>query len=493
MNTAGYSNRRAKRSPWLCRLFCLWLLLCLSGTVWAQGDPAPMFAAADKIRARAEAVTAPLLSPEAFAEAEKLYADARRDAEAGRKPERVNERLDRSMAAFRLAETQAQAAAAFFSVTLASRNAASEAIAERLAERQWNDAEDRFRAAIKAHERGKLEPAQRDGVVATELYRTAELEAIRNLILSTARGTLADIRRNKLDKWVPTTLDRAEQLVQRADALIVADRSALDEPKALAAQAEAEARRALTIGELARRVDRDEASVEELVLRWQGVLENVAAAADVAAGPAAVPEDTALAIIEVLETVPGLRSDLADRDALVIDLEATIRELDQELGGAAADRTRLIRRLEEQERIREQFAQVENLFSPDEAVVLREGSNLIIRLVGMNFASNSAELSETGNELLDKVRTAIDVFPQCDLHVEGHTDSQGNAQRNMALSEQRALAVKTHMIDQLLIPAFRIEATGFGDTRPIASNRTAEGRARNRRIDLMIVPNAASF
>ena len=61
------------------------------------------------------------------------------------------------------------------------------------------------------------------------------------------------------------------------------------------------------------------------------------------------------------------------------------------------------------------------------------------------------------------------------------------------LSEQRAQAVKTYMTDVMYLPGFRIKASGYGDTRPIANNKTADGRASNRRIDLIITPNPESM
>ncbi len=100
-----------------------------------------------------------------------------------------------------------------------------------------------------------------------------------------------------------------------------------------------------------------------------------------------------------------------------------------------------------------------------------------------------AEIDASFAPLMAKVDTAIGIFPQCRLTVEGHTDAQGNANRNLTLSEERAQKVKSYMIDVMRIPGFRIDAAGYGDTRPIASNKTDEGRARNRRIDLIIVPN----
>jgi OmpA-OmpF porin, OOP family len=86
------------------------------------------------------------------------------------------------------------------------------------------------------------------------------------------------------------------------------------------------------------------------------------------------------------------------------------------------------------------------------------------------------------------VRQAATVFPQSQIVIEGHTDSYGGDETNMTLSRQRAEAVSQYLSSQFGIPAFRITAIGYGETRPIANNETAQGRARNRRIDVRIEP-----
>jgi len=188
-----------------------------------------------------------------------------------------------------------------------------------------------------------------------------------------------------------------------------------------------------------------------------------------------------------------LRATVAEQNVQILGLEDEIRELDSRLGGAAEDRDALIRKVERQARIREQFGQVKDTFEPDEAIVLRDGDKLIIRLVGLNFASNSANLDPSSAPLMAKVEAAIAVFPQCTLTVEGHTDSIGKVERNQTLSEDRATSVMNYMTGTLRIPSFRIAAVGYGDSRPVASNRTDEGRAQNRRIDLIITPRPDSL
>jgi len=189
-----------------------------------------------------------------------------------------------------------------------------------------------------------------------------------------------------------------------------------------------------------------------------------------------------------LERLPRLEDELAERSRQVAGLEEEIRELDARLGGANAERRDLVRQLEADARVREQFDVVQTLFTPQDADVLRDGDRLIVRLVGLSFASNSAVLDEDDQALLERLETAIEIFPRSEIVIEGHTDSSGTPQRNQSLSQERAQAVATYLVDTSGIQAFRVQATGFGDSRPIATNRTGEGRAQNRRIDVVIVP-----
>lgn len=75
--------------------------------------------------------------------------------------------------------------------------------------------------------------------------------------------------------------------------------------------------------------------------------------------------------------------------------------------------------------------------------------------------------------------------PDLRLRIEGHTDNVGNSGFNQTLSEKRAAAVKAFLEKEYGIKGDRLEAQGFGDTRPVASNDTPEGRQSNRRVELV--------
>ena len=83
--------------------------------------------------------------------------------------------------------------------------------------------------------------------------------------------------------------------------------------------------------------------------------------------------------------------------------------------------------------------------------------------------------------ILDEVASVMAEYPNLKVRVEGHTDSQGNDQRNQELSQTRADAVMAYLIEKGVSPT-RLSAVGFGESAPVADNGTREGRAQNRRV-----------
>ena len=88
---------------------------------------------------------------------------------------------------------------------------------------------------------------------------------------------------------------------------------------------------------------------------------------------------------------------------------------------------------------------------------------------------------------MNKIVQGINTFRAAKIEVGGHTDSTGSNEINLGLSEQRAKSVAQFLTDVGHIPADKIVAEGFGAERPVATNATPEGRAENRRIEVVIV------
>jgi outer membrane protein OmpA-like peptidoglycan-associated protein len=133
--------------------------------------------------------------------------------------------------------------------------------------------------------------------------------------------------------------------------------------------------------------------------------------------------------------------------------------------------------------------QISSLTRQLENLQLRETeSGVVVTLGDVLFASGQAELVEGGRASLEEVVDLLQTEPDKQIRVEGHTDSLGDAAANMLLSEQRALSVRESLIALGVNPE-RISAVGMGEDFPIASNDDEEGRARNRRVDVILLDN----
>jgi OmpA-OmpF porin, OOP family len=105
----------------------------------------------------------------------------------------------------------------------------------------------------------------------------------------------------------------------------------------------------------------------------------------------------------------------------------------------------------------------------------------------VQFETDSAVLLDRSKLLLDEVATVINEHPEIKrLVIEGHTDSAASHQHNMKLSEQRTDSVKKYLIEKG-VDAKKLKTKAFGETKPIADNKTEEGRAQNRRVDFRVV------
>jgi len=107
-----------------------------------------------------------------------------------------------------------------------------------------------------------------------------------------------------------------------------------------------------------------------------------------------------------------------------------------------------------------------------------------VAVYGIEFDTGKATLKPESEKVLAQVLTLLNAQPDWKMKIEGHTDSTGTKVGNQKLSQQRAAAVVAWLVKNGIAPA-RLIAAGLGDTKPIADNTTEEGRARNRRVELV--------
>jgi OOP family OmpA-OmpF porin len=109
-----------------------------------------------------------------------------------------------------------------------------------------------------------------------------------------------------------------------------------------------------------------------------------------------------------------------------------------------------------------------------------------IRLNNVFFVQGKAELKVESYSELNRVVEILTDNPKMEIEIQGHTSNEGDPQKNLELSEQRALAVKTYLVSQGIVTS-RVKTKGFGQTKPIASNATEETRKLNRRVEFIIL------
>ncbi len=133
--------------------------------------------------------------------------------------------------------------------------------------------------------------------------------------------------------------------------------------------------------------------------------------------------------------------------------------------------------------------QISSLTRQLENLQLRETeSGVVVTLGDVLFASGQAQLVEGGRASLEEVVDLLQTEPDKKIRVEGHTDSLGDAAANLLLSEQRAQSVLEALVS-MGVASDRISALGMGEDFPIASNDDEDGRARNRRVDVILLDN----
>ncbi len=473
------------------------LLLCgwhmAAGSARAQEDlRATLFKDADDFLASARKVAADVLAPKNFSKAMKYYQEAERDLKKGKNLDDIRKKLNAAVSYFNKAIEASKLAEVTFRSTLKARNDALKAKAPQYASESWQRAEEKFREAATELEDGDVNAAKRKAGDAETVYRQAELEAIKASYLTDTWQLLEEAKKLDVEEVAPKTLQRARELVKQAEKELNENRYDTDVARDLAQQAKYEAQHAIYLAKTVREMKKNKYSYEDLMLVAEQPLREIAAALDINAkfhqGFSRVTDQVQDAIAQLQDSLNQLNQELTANREQIAALKDRVKELEDKLGGIAQERSALVERMEALARIREQFNKVERLFERNEAVVLRQGNDVIIRLFGLNFAPGKAVIEPRYFSLLTKVQEAIRTFPNATVTIEGHTDSHGSDAVNLRLSQQRAEAVKAYLLANMGLDPSRIDAVGFGESRPIASNETPEGRAKNRRIDIVIHP-----
>jgi outer membrane protein OmpA-like peptidoglycan-associated protein len=123
------------------------------------------------------------------------------------------------------------------------------------------------------------------------------------------------------------------------------------------------------------------------------------------------------------------------------------------------------------------------------AKVERVGEGIVVEFSEkILFGFDKSDLSASAEGNLDKLVSVLKEYPDTNIEIQGHTDSKGADAYNMGLSERRASAVSTYLRNRG-VSSSRVTTKGYGETAPVASNDTEDGRAQNRRVNFLITAN----
>jgi outer membrane protein OmpA-like peptidoglycan-associated protein len=440
-----------------------------------------------------QAVTsrAELLSPRHFQEASQAWAEAQ--ADSARKPsaERTNLKLVHAQQYFGQAIENARQVAVEFGEALAAYDSAQINKASESAPKSWEKGAALFSKMINLNEAGNVSQARQEFNATLMSLRQAELEAIQANLLGPARGTLEQAAKHKAEALAPISYKIAVSTIKQTEDSIAADRYNTNANKRLASEAAYSARHALYLAQRITELKKKE-DWENPILEFEGTVNEFSQALELRAqfdqglDPPVETLRTKLRIL--LEDRNRLQTRTVRQDSIIGLLEAETAKLSSQSGQYASELDSKRQELDRKKRFEDKFSRISALFKPGEGAVLQQGDRVVIRLMGLQFSSGKVELKKVNADLMNRVQQALAEFPERNIEVQGHTDSQGEEGANLELSQKRAQAVVNYLIEKMNIPDSRISALGLGETVPLVSNETAAGRAINRRIEIVLKP-----
>ncbi|MGB9835466.1 MAG: OmpA family protein [Candidatus Saccharicenans sp.] len=204
---------------------------------------------------------------------------------------------------------------------------------------------------------------------------------------------------------------------------------------------------------------------------------------------AALEQRAAQAETEAQQLARQLEEIKAERASLAKEMEELARQtraLAEERDALAAERDRLASEREQIRQERDELASKLKSALSTVAETTETARGLMVNLAGVLFDLNKATLKPESQLKLAKLAGILMVFPEMKLSIEGHTDSTGSESLNLKLSTERAKSVYEFLLSQGVSPE-RMKYEGFGSSRPVAPNDTEANRAKNRRVEVIVI------
>ncbi len=433
-----------------------------------------------------------VLSPTWYGKASESYSKAQSGLDKGTELSAILNNIATGSAQLQQAQKNAEKSRYHLSKEIESREDALKVGAQQFG-KDFAKLDSAFLKLTEAVENNDIKYVNRKKKEVNNQYRAFELRAIKHAALGDIRRLIQSARDQEIDEIAPKSFIIAQSKLADADAFISQNRYA---KQAIADKAQDAGFYAQRMQEMARTsVKLEEMQPEDIALWVENLLSQTSAYlkdTDRRNLPFDAQQKSILKAITALKQNRASISSQVDVKNIEIEkLNARIANLEGRTYKQRADKERLAadkERLAAEKRFEALYTKVQGFFSSDQAEVYKKAHQLVIRLKAIRFPVGQAVIVPSNYPLLTTVQKAIRTFGQPDVVIEGHTDSTGSEAMNQRLSQSRAESVQQYMIANATLPAKKIAAAGYGSSRPLASNATAEGRAINRRIDVIIKP-----
>ena len=246
-----------------------------------------------------------VLAPKGYAEAMSDYKRAETKFLRGEDVEGIRRGVARARAELRRATEAAEIASITLSASLEARTDAEAANAAKYSPELWTTAEEKFTWAVGRLESGSIKQAQSYGADAEAIFREAELVAIKVNYLAGARDLLQQAEKARVERYAPRTLERARNLLARAELELTDSRYDLDSPRELAREAQYEASHAIYLAGIVKSAKARQVELEDLLLDLETPVKDIGASLDM---EVAMDKGYQAPTAEILQQIAELRS-----------------------------------------------------------------------------------------------------------------------------------------------------------------------------------------
>ncbi len=446
-----------------------------------------------------------VLAPTWYAKADSYLDKARHGLANNDSVEGVLQNVAYGHAHFDKAKEYALIAQSAISQAIKARKLANAAGAASLGD-DYQKLEYEFTALTADIENNNLSRAEKNENKVAKGFADLELRAIKENTLGEVRNLLTTNIDNGAKKLAPKTLNETQKALADADQFITQQRYKRVEMQNKANSALFQAQRLGQIMAMSNSLKN--MLPEDISLRHESQLHQVTSKLG---GRDLRNEPADLQLQSILGSVVSLQDDnqylkekrqqeklefenkLAEKQVEIDAQRQQIAALEGQSKAAQRERELIAlqeketnARLEAERHFQQLFNEVQGMFSQDQAEVYKQAQKLVIRLKAIQFPVGKDLIMPDNYALLSQVRKAIRTFGEPEVVIEGHTDNTGSVAINAQLSQNRAEAVRQYFIANGTLEEQKLSAIGYGSERPLATNDTTEGRAINRRIDIII-------